>query len=149
MRYLVVILLIVICIGCSNQSISEEMEITQIEPDRVYDISFKEKTGRATIIYDKSRGIDFVVWMKDIDPNEGYEIFIRNDGGGVVFGPEGNLNIKIGTIEGETLLHPNHNGELYVSMLNPERLFTGADQVRIEIMNIDQKVVSESLPFKF
>jgi hypothetical protein len=149
MRFLVAILLVVISIGCSNQSNSEE--ITQIEPDRVYDISFEEKTGRATIIFDKSRGIDFIVWMKDLDPDKGYEIaLVRNDGkGGVVFGPDENLSINMGTIEGETILHPNHKGELYVSMLNPERLFTGADEVRIEISEYDQKVITQSFPFKF
>lgn len=149
MRFLFVILLILISIGCSNNTITEET--IQIEPDRVYEVSFKDRPGRATIIFDESRGVDFIVWTKDLDPDEGYEIaLVRNDGkGGVVFGPEENLEIKIGNIEGETIIHPNHTGELYVSMLNPERIFSGADQVRIEINTIDKKVVSESFPFRF
>jgi hypothetical protein len=149
MRYLVITLLIFISVGCSNESITEE--ITFIEPGRAYEVSFKEKPGHATIILDKSRGIDFIVWIKELDPDKGYEIaLVRNDGkGGVVFGPEENLDIKIGKIEGETILHPNHNGELNVSMLNPERIFVGADQVIIKISTMDQKVITQSFPFKF
>jgi len=149
MRFIIAIVLIFISIGCSNNSDIEE--ITQVEQNRVKDISFTDKHGRVTIIYNESHVIDFVVWMKDLDTDEGYEIaLVRSDGkGGVVFGPEENLEIKLGRIEEQTKLYPNNEGELYVSMLNPERMFIGAEEVRMIVRTIDQKAVIESFPFRF
>ena len=56
--------------------------------------------------------------------------------------------ISIGCTKNTGLL-PNLTGELYVSMLNPERIFSGADHMRIEIMTIDKRVIAESFPFRF
>ncbi|MCR8656672.1 hypothetical protein [Paenibacillus endoradicis] len=149
MRLLLATILILLSIGCSNETITEE--IILIEPDQIQEISFINKPGRVTIVFNESRGVDIIVWTKDLDPLEDYEIaLVYNDkNGGVIFGPEANLEIKIGNIEGETILHPNHNGELYVSMLNPERIFTGAEQMKIEISTINKQKVIESYPFRF
>ena len=149
MRILLSILLIIFTIGCSSKTINEA--VTLIKPDQLYDISFKDESGRATIIFSTSRGIDISVWVKNLDPLEDYEIaLVRDDGdGGVMFGPADNLDIKMGAIEEDTILHPNENGELYVSMLNSERVFSGAEQVKVEISVRDQDVVLESYPFKF
>lgn len=141
-------LLLLINIGCSNTTPAEEL--TQIEPDQAFDILFHDYSGRATIIYDSTRGIDVVIWMNDLGPDKEYEIaLVRNDGDeGVLFGPIENLDIKLGSIEEETKLRPNSNGELYVSMLNPERLFEGAEEMRIEVMTFGQKEVLKSYPFQ-
>lgn len=148
MRFWIISLLLLINIGCSDTTPAEDL--TRIEPDQVSDILFHDHSGRATIIYDSTRGIDFVVWMNDLDPDKEYEIvLVRNhEDGGVLFGPKENLDIKLGSIEEETKLRPNSNGELYVSMLNPERLFEGTKEVRIEVMTFGQKEVVKSYPFQ-
>ena len=60
-----------------------------------------------------------------------------------------NLEIKMGELAGDTILHPNDNGELFVLMVIPERIVSGAEQDRIEISVSDENVVLESEPFKF
>lgn len=148
MRYLFAALLIMISIGCSNEAISNN--ITLIEPDQINEVSFTDKSGRATIVHNMTRGVDIIVSAKDLNPAERYEIaIVQKDGErGVTFGPEVNLDIKMGSIEGETILLPNQNGDLYVSMLNPERIFSDAEQLTIVVSTTDQKVVLESYPFK-
>ncbi|URN93781.1 MAG: hypothetical protein NAG76_18410 [Candidatus Pristimantibacillus lignocellulolyticus] len=148
MRYFLAALLIMISIGCSNESITKE--ITLIEPDQINEVSFTDKSGRATIVHNMTRGVDIIVSAKDLNPAERYEITIFQKDGerGVTFGPEANLDIKMGSIEGETILLPNQNGDLYVSMLNPERIFSDAEQLTIVVSTTDQKVVLESYPFK-
>lgn len=148
MRYFLAALLIMISIGCSNESITKE--ITLIEPDQINEVSFTDESGRATIVHNMTRGVDIIVSAKDLNPAERYEITIFQKDGerGVTFGPEANLDIKMGSIEGETILLPNQNGDLYVSMLNPERIFSDAEQLTIVVSTTDQKVVLESYPFK-
>lgn len=135
--------------GCANTINTEE--IIQVKPDQIQDISFKDQPGRLTILFDESLGINFIVWLKELDPDQGYEISLINaDGnGGVIFGPEDNLDIKLGSIEGETILRPNQHGELYVAMVNPKRLFRDAAEVKAVIKTRDRKIVTESFSFKF
>lgn len=148
MRFWITSLLLLINIGCSNTTPADEL--TRIEPDQAFDILFHDHSGRATVIYDSTEGIDVVIWMNDLDPDKEYEIaLVRDDeDGGVLFGPKENLDMKLGSIEEETKLRPNSNGELYVSMLNPERLFEGTEEMRIEVVAFSQKEVMESYPFQ-
>ncbi|WP_454190952.1 hypothetical protein [Paenibacillus sp. Marseille-Q7038] len=88
--------------------------------------------------------------MNDLDPDKEYEISLvhTDEHDGVLFGPREKLDMKLGSIEEETKLRPNSNGELYVSMLNPKRLFEGAETMRIEVMTFGQKEVLKSYPFQ-
>jgi len=149
LRLLLSTILILFTIGCTSKTNNEVVIL--IDPEQLYDISFKDESGRATIVFNKSRGVDIMVWVKDLDPLEDYEIALVHDNGkgGVMFGPADNLDIKMGTIEGDTILHPNVKGELYVSMLNSERVFLGAEKVKIVVSIRDQGVVLESSPFRF
>ena len=149
MRFLLATLLFIFSIGCSNKTIMKE--ILLIGPDQIYEVSFTDDSSRATIVNNITRGVDIIISANDLDPADSYEIAIvhNDENDGVTFGPEANLDIKMGSIEGETILHSNHNGDLYVSMLNPERIFSGAEQVKIVIRTINQKVILESYPFRF
>ena len=163
MRYLVAVLLLSMMIGCTNNLLAEENipddivqeesvqeAIIQIEPDRAYEVAFADNLGHVTVILKQSRGIDFIVWAKELDPEKSYEIVAAyaNEEKGVLFGPEQNLQIKLGDMNGETSLQPSSEGELYVSMLNPERIFADAEEVKIIIKTTDQQVVAKSLSFK-
>lgn len=148
MRILVASLMILLCLGCSNTN-QTMTEITLVEPDRVHDVIFTEHPGRVTIIYNTPETLDFVVWMNNLNPKVKYEIsIIVNDSEGVTFGPKENLDIKLGSLVEDTHLSPNIRGELYVSMLNPKRIFNGSDEVRIVVNDVDGTIVAESVPFR-
>lgn len=148
MKILIASLMILLCLGCSNTN-HKLTEITLIEPDQVHDVLFTDHPGRVTIIFNASESLDFVVWVSNLNPAVKYEIsVVANEGNGVMFGPEDNLDIKLGSLVEDTQLSPNNRGELYVSMLNPKRIFTGSDEVKIVVSNVDGAIVAESAPFR-
>lgn len=148
MRILVASLMILLCLGCSNTNFTMA-EITVIEPNQVHDVLFTDHQGRVTIIYNTPETLDFVVWVSNLNPATRYQISVEaNEGNGVMFGPEGNLDIKLGSLVEDTQLSSNIRGELYVSMLNPKRIFAGSDEVKIVVSIVDGTIVAESAPFK-
>lgn len=149
MRLLAAMMVLLLLFGCSSSSANDG--ITPIEPGRLQEVSFKDHPGRLNIIFNEDRSIEFTVWLKDLDPDQSYEISLINDqgSGGVIFGPAQNLDLKLGSSEGDTHLTPNAHGELYVSMLNPIRLFQDAEEVKAIIRTGERKIVTESYSFQF
>ncbi|MFC6333076.1 hypothetical protein ACFP56_10610 [Paenibacillus septentrionalis] len=59
----------------------------------------------------------------------------------MIFGPEENVDIKLGKIDGETNFIPNSKGELFVSMKNPERLFLETNELKLVIKEKESEVI--------
>lgn len=87
--------------------------------------------------------IDVIVLAKGLKPTANYEISLEGDN---VFGPKENIEIRFGTMVGETLFQPNEQGELYVSMKNPLRIISNAKEVRV-IVSENEKEVLRTEPF--
>jgi len=117
------------------------------ESDEIYHLPFEEGQGYALIV--KEEIPDFIVWVKGLDPNEFYTVqFQRDELGGVTFGPEANVDVRIGTIDGEVLFKPNVNGELYVSMRNAPSMYEGAAELTFYIETEAGKEVLRTIPAK-
>lgn len=135
--------------GCSNGA-----SVTEVGAYMAEDIPFEDGTGRVTIVYEEIIDdstiddgiIDVIVLAKGLTPTGNYEISLGGDNnGGVVFGPEENVEIRFGTMVGGTLFQPNEQGELYVSMKNPLRIIDGKE-VRV-IVSENGKEVLRTQPF--
>ncbi|MDF2066774.1 hypothetical protein [Bacillus sp. Cr_A10] len=129
--------------GCSNGA-----SITEVGAYMAEDIPFEDGTGRVTVAFEaiddstiEDGIIDVIVLAKGLKPTGNYEISL----GGVVFGPEENVEIRFGTMVGGTLFQPNEQGELYVSMKNPLRIIDGKE-VRV-IVSENGKEVLRTQPF--
>ncbi|WP_445477402.1 hypothetical protein ACULLL_12805 [Lysinibacillus irui] len=137
--------------GCSN-----EASVTEVRAYKAEDIPFEDGSGRVTIAFEDTilddgaivEGIiDVIVLAKGLKPTTNYEISLKGDNNqGVVFGPKENINIRFGTMVGETLFQPNEQGELYVSMKNPLRIISNAKEVRV-IVSENEKEVLRTEPF--
>ncbi|WP_155922207.1 hypothetical protein [Bacillus sp. EB01] len=138
--------------GCSNKEGIKEVEAYKAE-----DVSFEDETGRVTILFEDpfidegeiTDGIfNVIVLAKGLDPTANYDISLRGDNNqGVNFGPKENVELRFGTIVGETLFQPNQQGELFVSMKNPLRIISKAKEIRV-IVSEDGKEVLRTEPFK-
>ncbi|ALC90648.1 hypothetical protein AM500_13275 [Bacillus sp. FJAT-18017] len=138
--------------GCSNKESVKEVEAYKAE-----DVPFEAESGRVTILFEDplfddgaiTDGIiDVIVLAKKLDPAANYEISLRGDNKqGVVFGPIENVELRFGTMVGETLFQPNEQGELYVSMKNPLRIISEAKEIRV-IVTEGGKEVLRTEPFK-
>lgn len=137
--------------GCSN-----ETSVTEVRVYKAEDIPFEDGSGRVTIAFEDTilndgaivEGIiDVIVLAKGLKPTTNYEISLEGDNNqGVVFGPKENIEIRFGTMVGETLFQPNEQGELYVSMKNPLRIISNAKEVRV-IISEKGKEVLRTEPF--
>ncbi len=137
--------------GCSN-----EESVTEVRVYKAEDIPFEDGSGRVTIAFEDTilddgaivEGIiDVIVLAKGLKPTTNYEISLEGDNNqGVVFGPKENIEIRFGTMVGETLFQPNEQGELYVSMKNPLRIISKAKEVRV-IISEKGKEVLRTEPF--
>lgn len=138
--------------GCSNKASVIEVGVYKAE-----DIPFKDGSGRVTIIFEDAQIdeggaiidgiIDVIVLAKGLKPTGNYEIALEGDNNPVVvFGPGENVEFRLGTMVGETLLQPNHQGELFVSMKNPVRLISKVKAVRV-VVSEDGKKVLKTEPF--
>ncbi|WP_043929809.1 hypothetical protein [Bacillus sp. EB01] len=137
--------------GCSTKASFKEVEVYKAE-----DISFEDGSGRVTISFEDAMLddgaivdgiIDVIVLAKGLDPTAKYEISLRGGNNrGVDFGPKENVNLRLGTMVGETVFQPNQQGELFVSMKNPLRIISKAKEVRV-VVSIDGKEVLRSEPF--
>ncbi|WP_059173994.1 hypothetical protein [Bacillus sp. FJAT-27445] len=168
MRWIIIILLGMgmVLTGCSNKGNVIEVEVFKAE-----DIPFEKGSGRATIVFETpffdngtiihnfsedelSEGgkiidgmIDVIVLAKELKPSGNYEILLKGDSNqGVVFGPKENVEIRFGSMVGETLFQPNEQGELFVSMKNPLRVISNAEEIRVIVLE-DGKEVLRTEPF--
>ncbi|MFC4408877.1 hypothetical protein ACFOZY_00365 [Chungangia koreensis] len=136
--------------GCSNEEAVMEVEVYTAE-----DIPFEDGTGRVTIAVEDINDdgssvdgiIDIIVLAKGLKPTGNYKIsFGESSQQGIVFGPEENVVIRFGTMDGKTSFQPNEQGELYVSMKNPLRVIHGKE-VRVFVLE-NGKEVLRSEPFR-
>ncbi|MFS0574981.1 hypothetical protein AB1K83_05065 [Sporosarcina sp. 179-K 3D1 HS] len=160
MRSIIIILLGfgLLLTGCSNEASVIEVGVYKAE-----DIPFEDGSGRVTIAFEDTilddgaivEGIiDVIVLAKELKTTANYEISLEGDNHqGVVFGPKENVEIRFGTIVGETLFQPNEQGELYVSMKNPLRIISNAKEVRVivsengkEVLRTEPFIVSKKIP---
>lgn len=153
MRNIIVFIfgLVLLLTGCST-----ETGITEVGVYKAEDIHFEDGSGRVTIVFEEpyiNDGavvdglIDVIVLAKGLNPNEKYEISLKGENNqGVIFGPKENINLRFGVIEGETLFHPNKQGELFVSMKNPIRVVSEANEVRV-IVSQGGKEILRTNPF--
>lgn len=139
------ILLMTVLTGCSNSK--DIQEFIEVRIGQAIDIPFTNGNGRLTVAYSENTIIDLVVLAKELDPKRDYSIYLVRDNQVVlIFGPEENIDIKLGTMDGETVFKPNDMGELFVSMKNPERMMLGANELKIVIKQ-DEDNVRESNSF--
>lgn len=153
MRRIIITLLVfgLILMGCSNKA-----NVTEVTVYKAQDIPFEDGSGRVTIAFEDTilddgaivEGIiDVIVLAKGLKPTAFYEISLKGDNNqGVVFGPKENINIRFGTMVGESLFQPNEQGELYVSMKNPLRIISNAKEVCV-IVSENEKEVLRTEPF--
>ncbi|MEI4771953.1 hypothetical protein WAX74_20335 [Psychrobacillus sp. FJAT-51614] len=150
MRSIIIILLCfgLLC-GCSNES-----SVIEVGAYMAEDIPFENGVGRVTIAFeaiidDSSIDdgiIDIIVLAKGLKSTANYEISLGGENNeGVVFGPKENVDIRFGSMVGETLFQPNEQGELFVSMKNPLRIINGKE-VRV-IVSENGKEVLRTQPF--
>lgn len=140
-----------VLMGCSNKA-----SVTEVTVYKAEDIPFEDGSGRVTIAFEDTilddgviveGTIDVIVLAKGLKPTANYEISLEGDNNqGVVFGPQENIEIRFGTMVGETLFQPNEQGELYVSMKNPLRIISNAKEVRV-IVSENEKEVLRTEPF--
>jgi len=93
--------------------------------------------------------VNVLVFAQGLSSEKPYSISIEgSDQGGVTFGPKENVKIQAGEMIGEITFRPNAKGELFVSMINPIRIFQGAQEFKIKIKSEDGSLkIIETLPF--
>lgn len=138
------VLFITALTGCSAKDTQEPIEVTT---GQAVEVPFTDGDGRLTVAYNENQIIDLLVLVKELDPIRNYSInFVKDEQVILIFGPEENVDIKLGKIDGETNFIPNSKGELFVSMKNPERLFLEANELKLVIKEKESEVIV-SAPF--
>ncbi|MDQ0874319.1 hypothetical protein QFZ77_002978 [Paenibacillus sp. V4I3] len=154
-QLLVVVALLVVSTGCSNtESTIEKTTKNEVlnlpKSQQLQELPFESGIGRAIIIFEES-GADCIIYAKGLNPGEKYTISLVVDNGvspGVIFGPIENVKMKVGSLEDEVMFKPNSEGELFVSMRNPIRLFTVAkEELFFKIESENKKVIMKTVPF--
>lgn len=140
----------VVTAGCSLSNDSENMEVELNESIQINEnqqlqiLPFVNGEGNVTIIFEDSNSADFIVTATGLDPKELYQIVLE---GGMVFGPEENVRIRVGSLNNETDFSPNAEGELWVSMVNPVRLIQAKEGLKFKITNDKNQVVMNTRLF--
>ena len=147
------IIIILLGFGLVLTGCSKEESVTEVRAYMAEDIPLEDGSGRVTIAFEQIIDdtiedgiIDVIVLVKGLKPTANYEISLVGDNSeGVVFGPKENVELRFGTMVGETLFQPNEQGELYVSMKNPLRIINGKE-VRVYVSENGKEFLS-SQPF--
>ncbi|MGM0880727.1 MAG: hypothetical protein ACQEXQ_06745 [Bacillota bacterium] len=154
-QLLIVAALLVVSTGCSNTESTLERtrknEVLKLsKPQQLQELPFESGIGRAIIIFEES-GADCIIYAKGLNPREKYTISLVVDNGlssGVMFGPIENVKMRVGSLEDEVMFKPNSEGELFVSMRNPIRFFTAAnEELFFKIESENKKVIMKTVPF--
>ncbi|MFD1738678.1 hypothetical protein ACFSCX_19345 [Bacillus salitolerans] len=153
-----IIVVIVLGLGLLLAGCSDKASVTEVAAYKAEDIPFEGGIGRVTIAFEEpilkdgkivDGLIDVIVFARELKSGEEYEIYIGEENKrGVIFGPEENVELRFGTLIDETFFHPNAQGELFVSMKNPLRIFSKVEEVRVFVSQDGQEVL-KSEPFKF
>lgn len=154
-QLLVVVTFLVVSTGCSEtESTLEKTTINEVlkltNPQQLQELTFESGVGRAVMIFEEG-GVDCIIYAKELNPVEKYTISLVGDNGtspGVMFGPIENVKMRVGSLESEVMFKPNSEGELFVSMRNPIRIFTAAKEgLFFKIESENKKVIMKTAPF--
>lgn len=122
--------------------------IQVVDKQQIQDIPFENGQGLVMVVFDQdSASADCIVVARGLKPEEEYKISLIGDNGGVLFGPKENVQIRVGTLEGEVTFRPNSEGELFVSMRNPTRILTEAKELIFKIETKDNKEFTRTISF--
>ncbi|MGM9949556.1 MAG: hypothetical protein ACI33P_05495 [Lysinibacillus sp.] len=138
-RFGFVLLLSVMLAACSDEESlgSQEVQANQGEVTVIKQVGklyFPDGHGDVQFIFDRD-AVNIQVFAEKLSSAQTYIIMLEKADGGVTFGPEENVKITAGEIVGKTAFKPNANGELFVSMRNPNRLFEGKEEMRVIIQS--------------
>lgn len=142
-KILVGLLLIFLLSGCSNS-------IVRIGKDQeVREIPFTNGDGHAIVVVERN-AVDCMIVADGLKAGEKYTIVLDSDKGrsGVTFGPKENVDLRVGTLQDDIYFVPNSEGELFVSMRNPVRMFEGIKEQQFEIKDRKEKIVMKTKPFQ-
>ncbi|WP_088103579.1 hypothetical protein [Halalkalibacter urbisdiaboli] len=128
----------------------EENEITVIGERSQAEVPLMNQSGKVAVTFDEKQVVDIHVTVNHLNPKELYTVsFVRDNEGGVTFGPKENVEIFAGEIIGETSFRPSLNGKLSISMEHPSRVFAGANAIEIRIEpSGNQEEILKSEAFK-
>ncbi|MBT2289263.1 hypothetical protein J7E73_08970 [Paenibacillus albidus] len=154
LQLLVVAVLLVVSSGCStNESTREKTnnEVLKVSSSQqLQELTFESGVGRAIIVFEEGIA-DCIIYAKGLNPEEKYTISLIGDHGassGVIFGPIENIKMRVGSLEEEVMFKPNSEGELFVSMRNPIRIFTAAkEELFFKIESENKKVIMKTSSF--
>jgi len=142
--------LLFVLAGCSGGTDKPKGGAIQIASNQqVQEIPFQSGLGQAIVVMEGS-AVDCLIVARGLNPSETYRIKLIGDDGaspGVMFGPQANVNVRAGTLEGEVDFKPNAAGELFVSMRNPIRMFEGAKSLSFQIHDKKDNAVVRSASF--
>ena len=129
----------------SNTVQADEDEAMVIK--QVGKLYFPDGHGDVQFIFERN-AVDIHVFAENLSSEQTYTIMLEKADGGVTFGPKENVKITAGQIIGEKIFRPNANGELFVSMMNPNRIFEGEEEMRVIVQSEEDAEHSfQSKPF--
>lgn len=149
-RVIIIFLLLMLISGCSSSADGEHIQTEVGEPISINEnqqlqiLPFINGEGNVTIILEDPNSADFIVTAEGLDPKERYQIVLE---GGMMFGPEDNVRVRVGSLNNETEFSSNAEGELWVSMVNPLRLIQGKDGLVFRILNDKNQTVMSTRSF--
>lgn len=149
-KFGLILLLSVMLAACSDEDSmgSQKVQADQDEATVIKQIGklyFPDGHGDVQFIFERD-AVDIQVFAENLSTEQTYTITLEKADGGVTFGPKENVRITAGKIIGETSFRPNANGELFVSMMNPNRMFEGEEEMRVIVQS--EKDAENSLQSK-
>ena len=147
-----ILLLSAILAACSDEGslggqevLADQDEVTVIK--QVGKLYFPDGHGDVQFIFERE-AVNIQVFAEKLSSEQTYTIMLEKADGGVTFGPAENVKLTAGQIVGKTAFRPNANGELFVSMMHPNRLFEGKEEMRVIIQSEEDAEDSfQSKPF--
>ena len=127
----------------SQEVKADEDEVAVIK--QIGKLYFPDGHGDVQFIFERD-AVDIQVFAEKLSSEQTYTITLEKADGGVTFGPKENVKITAGQIVGQTAFRPNPNGELFVSMMNPNRIFEGEEEMRVIVQS--EKDAENSLQSK-
>ena len=151
-RFGFVLLLSVMLAACSDEGSlggqevqADQDEVTVIK--QVGKLYFPDGHGDVQFIFDRD-AVNIQVFAEKLSFQQTYMIMLEKADGGVTFGPAENVKITAGQIIGKKAFRPNANGELFVSMMIPNRMVEGEEEMRVIIQSEEDAEDSfQSKPF--
>lgn len=149
-KFGLMLLLSAMLAACSDEENlgSQEVQADQDEVTVIKQIGklyFPDGHGDVQFIFERD-AVDIQVFAENLSIEQTYTITLEKADGGVTFGPKENVKITAGKIVGQTTFRPNANGELFVSMMNPNRMFEGDEEMRVIVQS--EKDAEDSLQSK-